>query len=357
MALPLPLPRCQVRLPLRLIPAAAASTAVSAAVTRRGQRATGERGEERRCIPLLTCVGCVAVSVWVSGLSGVCSGVLSAALLQPLDVVKTAMISPAYTQSGRPPSLRSLSMRLMREEGGLSRLWRGLQPALLRISLGSALYFTTQASLIDALQRHHQTAATTRSPQQAGEEGQHLTAVLAVASVPSSAVLIDCVRDGGCIGGLCGVGWCRSVSGVRRLSAAELMGVGASSRSVAPIPQRSHSFHYLTTITARLQQQLKLIGGSQSLAPLRSSPALPLSHSRCYRGVFQCDGSRLMRSITVLSCVTEELLWLSAAPSLSSKRGWKLAITPAHLGSPCMCTITSPYLPSLCPCDARCCAG
>ena len=120
-----------------------------------------------------TCALCgwvAVVSVWVSGLSGVCSGVLCAALLQPLDVVKTALINPAYGEA----SLLSLSRRLVREEGGFARLWRGLGPAVARIGLGSATYFTTQSTLINAVQQQRSSSSSS-SQQQLSEESQSST--------------------------------------------------------------------------------------------------------------------------------------------------------------------------------------
>ena len=89
-------------------------------------------------------------SVLVSLLSGVSSGVLTTVLLQPLDVAKTSLINPAVAHRSMVPLLRSIA----REEG-LSRLWRGLEPALLRITLGSGCYFTVQTAMVTGLRQRH----------------------------------------------------------------------------------------------------------------------------------------------------------------------------------------------------------
>ena len=88
--------------------------------------------------------------VVVSLLSGVSSGVLTTVLLQPLDVAKTSLINPAVQQR----SMTALFRSIVREEG-VSRLWRGLEPALLRITLGSGCYFTAQTALVSAIRQRH----------------------------------------------------------------------------------------------------------------------------------------------------------------------------------------------------------
>ena len=75
-------------------------------------------------------------------LAGLGSGVASAVILQPLDLLKTRR-----QQAGRP----SLSA-VLRELGNsqdhlLASLWRGTVPSALRTGLGSALYFTTLNAL------------------------------------------------------------------------------------------------------------------------------------------------------------------------------------------------------------------
>ena len=95
----------------------------------------------------------------VSLLSGVSSGVLTTVLLQPLDVAKTSLINPAVGQR----SMVALFRAIWRDEGA-SRLWRGLEPALLRITLGSGCYFTAQTALVSAIrQKHSQRHAAQRS--------------------------------------------------------------------------------------------------------------------------------------------------------------------------------------------------
>ncbi|KAF4510478.1 hypothetical protein G6O67_002359 [Ophiocordyceps sinensis] len=78
--------------------------------------------------------------------SGLGSGMASAVILQPLDLLKTRV-----QQSGRP-SL-SASLRDARASRQLIRtLWRGTVPSALRTGFGSALYLT----LLNAIRQHVQ---------------------------------------------------------------------------------------------------------------------------------------------------------------------------------------------------------
>ena len=92
--------------------------------------------------------------MWVSLLSGVSSGAVSCVLLQPLDVAKTSLINPANAAQARGGGMLALFRTIVREEGAL-RLWKGLQPALLRITAGSAVYFASQTALLDRLRAKH----------------------------------------------------------------------------------------------------------------------------------------------------------------------------------------------------------
>jgi len=69
--------------------------------------------------------------------SGLGSGIASAVILQPLDLLKTRM-----QQSGRS-NLAQAIRDLRGTSGVLSGLWRGTVPSALRTGLGSAVYFTT----------------------------------------------------------------------------------------------------------------------------------------------------------------------------------------------------------------------
>jgi solute carrier family 25 protein 38 len=75
--------------------------------------------------------------------AGLCSGMLSAVLLQPADLLKTRV------QESRRSSLRTSVRAVLAGPGALRSLWRGTVPSALRTGLGAALYFTS----LDALRR------------------------------------------------------------------------------------------------------------------------------------------------------------------------------------------------------------
>jgi solute carrier family 25, member 38 len=75
--------------------------------------------------------------------AGVTSGCISTLLLQPFDVLKTRLISPNESQR----SMFRLTKTIVKNDGIIS-LWRGTQPALIRITTGAAAYFTIQSYLI-----------------------------------------------------------------------------------------------------------------------------------------------------------------------------------------------------------------
>ncbi|KAF4494332.1 solute carrier family 25 member 38 [Fusarium agapanthi] len=92
-------------------------------------------------------------------ISGLGSGVTSAVLLQPLDLLKTRV-----QQSGS--SSLSATLRDMRQSPSLVKsLWRGTAPSALRTGFGSALYFTS----LNAIRQHaHQTGVLGRPLQTQG---------------------------------------------------------------------------------------------------------------------------------------------------------------------------------------------
>ncbi|KAL8370995.1 hypothetical protein RB595_001037 [Gaeumannomyces hyphopodioides] len=69
--------------------------------------------------------------------AGLGSGILSAALLQPVDLLKTRV-----QQSGHHSLARSLA-EVRASPAGLRGLWRGTVPSALRTGFGSALYFSS----------------------------------------------------------------------------------------------------------------------------------------------------------------------------------------------------------------------
>lgn len=85
-------------------------------------------------------------------ISGLGSGVASAVILQPLDLLKTR-VQQQQQSSGRA-SLPALLRQMRREPDFLSQLWRGTLPSVLRTGAGSALYFTTLNWIRQELSRY-----------------------------------------------------------------------------------------------------------------------------------------------------------------------------------------------------------
>ncbi|KYK55919.1 hypothetical protein DCS_07884 [Drechmeria coniospora] len=73
--------------------------------------------------------------------SGLGSGVASAVLLQPLDLLKTRVQQP-----GRP-SLLACLRDVQKSTNPIRALWRGTVPSALRTGFGSALYFTSLSKI------------------------------------------------------------------------------------------------------------------------------------------------------------------------------------------------------------------
>ncbi len=76
--------------------------------------------------------------------AGLCTGVLSASLLQPADLLKTRV-----QQSGSA-SLVTTFREIVRGPSTLKQLWRGTLPSVIRTGFGSALYFST----LNAFRQH-----------------------------------------------------------------------------------------------------------------------------------------------------------------------------------------------------------
>lgn len=74
-------------------------------------------------------------------LAGLTSGVSSAVLLQPADLLKTRV------QQSRSSSLVPVLRAILAGPHPIASLWRGTLPSALRTGFGSALYFTTLSSL------------------------------------------------------------------------------------------------------------------------------------------------------------------------------------------------------------------
>ncbi|KAI1115188.1 solute carrier family 25 member 38 [Nemania sp. NC0429] len=71
---------------------------------------------------------------FVAGLS---TGVFSAVLLQPFDLLKTRV------QQSRPHSIRAAVRDIARSPNVVAAFWRGTVPSALRTGMGSAIYFST----------------------------------------------------------------------------------------------------------------------------------------------------------------------------------------------------------------------
>ncbi|POR38527.1 Solute carrier family 25 member [Tolypocladium paradoxum] len=110
--------------------------------------------------------------------SGLGSGVASAVILQPLDLLKTRV-----QQSGR--SSLSSSLRDIRQSPHLVRsLWRGTVPSALRTGFGSALYFTS----LNAIRQHVQQTGMAGRQLQSQSGSSVLPALTNSANLISGAV-------------------------------------------------------------------------------------------------------------------------------------------------------------------------
>ncbi|KAF8417032.1 mitochondrial carrier domain-containing protein [Tirmania nivea] len=116
--------------------------------------------------------------------SGLSSGALAAFLLQPADLLKTRL-----QQSHPCSTLPQIFLTIIRGPSPISNLWRGTVPSVLRTSIGSALYFSTLASIRDLLATDHQRHLAT-SPCQTG----HSSAMVQLS--PSANLLSGAIARG-----------------------------------------------------------------------------------------------------------------------------------------------------------------
>ncbi|KAL1624415.1 hypothetical protein SLS56_007819 [Neofusicoccum ribis] len=94
-------------------------------------------------------------------LAGLSSGVLSAVLLQPADLLKTRV------QQSRDTTLTRTLRTILSGPQPLRQLWRGTVPSALRTGFGSALYFSTLNALRTSVARSEAlilAAATKNTP-------------------------------------------------------------------------------------------------------------------------------------------------------------------------------------------------
>ena len=77
-------------------------------------------------------------------LKGCASGMLSTTLLQPLDLLKSRLQYRYVKKTGHVPttSIVTLGRNIIKAEG-ISSLWNGLTPSLVRVCAGAGIYFTS----------------------------------------------------------------------------------------------------------------------------------------------------------------------------------------------------------------------
>lgn len=109
--------------------------------------------------------------------SGLGSGVASAVLLQPLDLLKTRV-----QQSGTS-SLSATLKELRKSPHVLKSLWRGTVPSALRTGFGSALYFTS----LNAIRQHARQSASFRQRAQSQAGSSDLPSLTKTANLLSGA--------------------------------------------------------------------------------------------------------------------------------------------------------------------------
>ncbi|KAL9614836.1 MAG: hypothetical protein Q9167_000669 [Letrouitia subvulpina] len=95
-------------------------------------------------------------------LAGLSTGVFSASLLQPIDLLKTRV-----QQSQSASLLHSLG-EIVRGPKPLEQLWRGTLPSVVRTGFGSALYFSTLNALRQNVARYNIVASAGAVPRARG---------------------------------------------------------------------------------------------------------------------------------------------------------------------------------------------
>ena len=97
--------------------------------------------------PSLSAHGCtntLCANPEIHFIAGLATGILSAALLQPADLLKTRV------QQSPSASLTRTLRGIITSPNTLKQLWRGAVPSVVRTGFGSALYFST----LNALRQH-----------------------------------------------------------------------------------------------------------------------------------------------------------------------------------------------------------
>lgn len=111
-------------------------------------------------------------------LAGLLSGIASAVLLQPADLLKTRV-----QQSGSA-SLFNVIKEIARGPHPLKQLWRGTLPSTLRTGIGSALYFTSLNSLRQSVAKASQKGLVPSLVQ--GHDDGSTSGAMAARSSPAS---------------------------------------------------------------------------------------------------------------------------------------------------------------------------
>ncbi|CAZ81354.1 unnamed protein product [Tuber melanosporum] len=96
-------------------------------------------------------------------LSGGFSGVLSAILLQPADLLKTRLQQSPPTTSATRTLLRTLQ-QIASSPRPIRSLWRGTLPSAIRTGVGSALYFSALNTIRSGLSSRSSTTASSSLP-------------------------------------------------------------------------------------------------------------------------------------------------------------------------------------------------
>ncbi|KAI4214543.1 MAG: hypothetical protein LQ351_002960 [Letrouitia transgressa] len=91
-------------------------------------------------------------------LAGLSTGVFSASLLQPIDLLKTRV------QQSQSASFLDSLKEIVRGPKPLQQLWRGTSPSVVRTGFGSALYFSTLNALRQNVARYNVVASAGAVP-------------------------------------------------------------------------------------------------------------------------------------------------------------------------------------------------
>ncbi|KAI4204070.1 MAG: hypothetical protein LQ350_001463 [Teloschistes chrysophthalmus] len=118
-------------------------------------------------------------------IAGLSTGILSASLLQPADLLKTRV------QQARSTSLLHTFRSITSEPNSLRQLWRGTLPSVIRTGFGSALYFSSLNALRQHVARSNLLASTgvvSSSPNNGVRQSRTTTITTTTSSSSSSSL-------------------------------------------------------------------------------------------------------------------------------------------------------------------------